>query len=161
MFGGGSRYILMNVQSGSHYEFVTVARRLSYLFIRYLNLQRMAFQSFEMKNYGIHKVLKRYCCVKNCFEQPKYLIDGIACRQCEGFSYCRCGCETYKDVFIKSNIPSLQEYKFYKTKHYITCCPSMCIKIAVDTLLKCCITCRLQIFCTCYLRQCKTQWKGC
>lgn len=57
-------------------------------------------------------------------------------------------------MFIKSNIPSLQECKFYKKKHYITSCPAMCIKIAIDTLLKRCFRCRSQIFCTCCLRQC-------
>lgn len=134
MFGRGSRYILLSVLNKSHYAFDAVVRRLSYLFIWYFNLQRMAFKNFEMQKNGMLEVLKRYCCEKKCFEQPKCLIDCIPCRQCEGFSYCRCGCGTYKDVFIKLNIPSLQEYKFYKMKHYITCCPAMCIKMSMATL---------------------------
>lgn len=114
-----------------------------------LVLQRMDSQNLVRQ--------KRYCCEKKCFKQPHCQVDGIACRKCEGFSYCRCRCETYRDVFIKKNTPTLQEYKFYKTKHYITCCPAVCIKFSIDNLLDCCSNCYPQMFCTCYLNRCKQQ----
>ncbi|KAG8270305.1 hypothetical protein J6590_097969 [Homalodisca vitripennis] len=42
--------------------------------------------------------MKSYCCEKfRCFEEPEDQVDGIACRQCEAFSYCHCRCAQYME----------------------------------------------------------------
>lgn len=108
----------------------------------------------------------RFCCEKKCLIQPDCQVDGLACRKCESFSYCRCKCETYKKDVIKNNKPILRKIVFYQTRHFITCCPGMCTKVSMDDLTSCCTKCSpipfssIQ-FCNCYLKHCVYGKKSC
>lgn len=37
-----------------------------------------------------------YCCEKKCFRSPRDQVDGLACRKCDSYAYCRCRCVTWQ-----------------------------------------------------------------
>lgn len=39
----------------------------------------------------------RYCCEHRCFSRPATYdeVDGLACKYCQSYGSCRCGCVTY------------------------------------------------------------------
>lgn len=45
----------------------------------------------------IQAVLKdrSYCCKLECFESPETQVDGVACRVCRSYNYCKCRCKSH------------------------------------------------------------------
>ena len=44
----------------------------------------------------------QFCCSKKCFPIPQCQVDGMACKLCRGYGYCRCSCLTFDDNSIDS-----------------------------------------------------------
>ena len=38
-----------------------------------------------------------YCCQRKCFIDVEHKLYGIACAQCESFSFCRCFCKLHQE----------------------------------------------------------------
>lgn len=93
-----------------------------------------------------------YCCELKCFSPPQTHVDGLACRKCESFGYCKCRCNSYKLV-----PPTLETLKIYKSKHFYTCCPDMCVKFYLRDIQKYCFKCQKECFCECLLNLCKNR----
>lgn len=47
---------------------------------------------------------KKKCCHKKCFTIPSTQVDGIACKICESFSFCKCNCLSYMPPQVTTNI---------------------------------------------------------
>ena len=105
-----------------------------------------------------HKVpITRYCCPKKCFITPRTQVDGMACIRCESYCYCKCPCASYREKYMTP--PTLEEFKFYRTRHFVTCCPAVCFKFRIEQLLEYCTFCAPSMFCECYLKKCINRLK--
>ncbi len=103
--------------------------------------------------------MTRYCCDRKCFIEPKSHVDGIACKKCECFSYCRCDCETFKEE--GHNVPKKSCYTFYNTSKFMTCCFEACFKFDIEDIIvshSFCPVCYYKLFCECVLKsKCKNR----
>lgn len=101
--------------------------------------------------------MNKYCCSEKCFIEPKFDVDGIACRICECYGYCKCRCKSYK-----IEPPTLVMLNVYKTQRFFTCCMDMCSKFHSYDFNRPCSKCFPKAFCECILTFCKnrTDWKS-
>lgn len=74
----------------------------------------------------------RYCCYQKCFPAPNEIVDGMACRKCRSFEFCRCLCVTYM--------------QWMREKY---CCELFCIEPANNI----CLLCQGLCYCLCATRQ--------
>lgn len=76
-------------------------------------------------------ISENYCCDEyKCFPQPRDQVDGLACRICGFYSYCRCQCETYKQRIVTLSF-------FEEKKHYIHYFRTMYLKAGNNMTIKC------------------------
>lgn len=83
--------------------------------------------------FGIH-----FCCPLECFSRDINCdeVDGIACKKCKSYCYCRCGCKQYMQYLLDNH-----------------CCPKLCIDYRENGLAKYrgqdCLLCEGDCRCLC------------
>src|SRR5436190_20892597 len=75
-----------------------------------------------------------YCCPDKCFVTPKTQVDGLACRQCGCFSYCKCRCVNFEKR--PTPLPENRR-RFYKTAddNKYTCCDCYCERLTLSEMI--------------------------
>ena len=127
--------------------------------------------------------MARFCCEDRCVAQPENVVDGLACRKCGAYGYCKCLCKnrpiyccadkcfvvphdqvdgiacrvcesfSYCQCNCRNYKPPTVEIRLYRTTSYYTCCKRVCTTFQLNDLLSCGI-CEKD-FCTCHLNKCK------
>ena len=73
-----------------------------------------------------------FCCEWKCVEKPSDPVDGMACKRCRGYGWCRCACRLFKRRVRK-----------------VYCCGDMCIRPVTDI----CVLCPDKCLCLCVIQQ--------
>ncbi|KAK7575774.1 hypothetical protein V9T40_003690 [Parthenolecanium corni] len=61
-----------------------------------------------------------WCCDKKCFRVPDDQIDGLACRSCGSYSFCRCGCATHcGDINVDHKVVLGQPLKMFECYRFV------------------------------------------
>lgn len=98
-----------------------------------------------------------FCCKLKCFRSPTIQVDGLACRKCFSFSYCKCICKSKNNG--QNNIVVVKDtFSFYvlEMSGFFACCGNKCKIVHISQCIyQDCGECR-KVICVCFKKDCKT-----